>query len=311
MKLDTNKFIKKYGFTLQDFQSTGFNWSDLIEIKDDYEARVQSLKEALEDFMSRFVTCYDSNGLHSSGCRIKDSEHLIAKLIRKRINSKDNRDANFPKYKSITKDNYRYLVTDLIGVKGLLLFREDWRKFHDYISSFFPLKEDVIGKELNAEIFSSMPECCMIEEPKVHLRAGDDTQIYTARIPRYNIDDTKYYRSIHYILKYKNEIIEVQIRTLFDEGWGEVDHFLLYPNNIHNSLLTEYSELMTRLTGMADEMASFFRRCVSVSPQKFQDKASMYRSLNKKSEEKFKAKSKKTSDVPTSCREMCQAILNQ
>lgn len=43
----------------------------------------------------------------------------------------------------------------------------------------------------------------------------------------------------------------------------------LYLNKTDNPLLTEYSEMMTRLTGMADEMASFFLRVQNINLQGF------------------------------------------
>lgn len=65
---------------------------------------------------------------------------------------------------------------------------------------------------------------------------------------------------MHYILKYRGMYLEVQVRTLFEEGWGEIDHHILYPYKKQNPMLTEFSELLNRLAGMGDEMASFYRR---------------------------------------------------
>lgn len=33
--------------------------------------------------------------------------------------------------------NYMRYVTDLIGIRGLLLYREDWVNFHKYITHWF------------------------------------------------------------------------------------------------------------------------------------------------------------------------------
>ena len=68
------------------------------------------------------------------------------------------------------------------------------------------------------------------------------------------------YRSLHYIVKYKGQYIEIQGRTLFEEGWGEVDHDIVYKNAEEDEMLRDYSRLLNRLSGLADEMSSYFRR---------------------------------------------------
>lgn len=66
--------------------------------------------------------------------------------------------------------------------------------------------------------------------------------------------------------------MEVQLRTLFEEGWGEIDHHILYPYKVSDPMLTEFSELLNRLSGMGDEMASFFKRLCDVSSENFRPK---------------------------------------
>jgi ppGpp synthetase/RelA/SpoT-type nucleotidyltranferase len=54
--------------------------------------------------------------------------------------------------------------------------------------------------------------------------------------------------------------VEIQGRTLFEEGWSEIDHDIVYPYHKDDELLTDYSKLLNRLAGLADEMSSYFRR---------------------------------------------------
>ena len=61
------------------------------------------------------------------------------------------------------------------------------------------------------------------KRPRVHKRPGDFADIYADSIASDDIYDQKYYRSVHYILKYRGMYLEVQVRTLFEEGWGEID----------------------------------------------------------------------------------------
>ena len=104
------------------------------------------------------------------------------------------------------------------------------------------------------------------------MRLGDFSDIYSDWIASDNIFDRKHYRSVHYIVKYQGVYMEIQIRTLFEEGWGEIDHHILYPYKKSDPMLTEFSELLNRLSGMGDEMASFFKRLCDVSSENFKPK---------------------------------------
>lgn len=57
------------------------------------------------------------NEVHSVRWRIKQPEHLMAKIIRKRNNGAE-------KYNKISVDNYQKIVTDLIGIRVLHLFKK-------------------------------------------------------------------------------------------------------------------------------------------------------------------------------------------
>ena len=47
---------------------------------------------------------------------------------------------------------------------------------------------------------------------------------------------------------------------MFEEGWGEVNHAVVYPYYQNDKILKEYTELLNRLSGLADEMSGFFNR---------------------------------------------------
>ena len=95
------------------------------------------------------------------------------------------------------------------------------------------------------------------ERPKVYKRSGD-TKIYDRNLIEIRADGI--YRSLHYIVKYKGYYVEIQGRTLFEEGWSEIDHDIVYPYYKDDEMLTDFSKLLNRLSGMADEMSSYFRR---------------------------------------------------
>ena len=102
------------------------------------------------------------------------------------------------------------------------------------------------------------------ERPKVYRRNGD-TRIYDENL--IEIKSNGIYRSLHYIIKYKGYYVEIQGRTLFEEGWSEIDHDIVYPYFQDDEMLKDFSTLLNRLSGMADEMSSYFRRMKGVKEE--------------------------------------------
>jgi len=77
------------------------------------------------------------------------------------------------------------------------------------------------------------------------------------------------YRSIHYIIPVNqidgNKIAcEIQTRTLFEEGWSEIDHRVRYPNFLDDENLKKYLDIFNRLAGSADEMGSYVNSLVDL-----------------------------------------------
>ena len=68
------------------------------------------------------------------------------------------------------------------------------------------------------------------------------------------------YRSVHYLIESyptnKKLITEVQVRTIFEEGYGEIDHQLRYSHENIPELLGQNLMLLNRIAGSSDEMAS-------------------------------------------------------
>ena len=52
------------------------------------------------------------------------------------------------------------------------------------------------------------------------------------------------------------KIVEIQVRTIFEEGYGEIDHRLRYSHHEIPEILKSNLMLFNRIVGSADEMAS-------------------------------------------------------
>jgi putative GTP pyrophosphokinase len=231
MMLNKKEFLRKYRIPVARFQDSGLKWDDLVKLHDDYV----SLRNRLEPIASLFVESLRKvPEVHSLKARTKDPEHLIEKVIRKRIANKG---------RKIDVKSYRREITDLVGVRALHLFKDDWLVIHNAITSMFNLRGN----------------------PIANIRKGDSNAMIDAfKKKRWRLIEHQFgYRSIHYLAisqPGKDQFtVEIQVRTIFEEGWSEIDHQTRYPYDFENVLLAQYLVLFNRLAGSADEMGSFVK----------------------------------------------------
>lgn len=212
------------------------NEDEMFELK---ELQVESLKEAQIDreLLKSIYRDYASNQkilqeqadylgktllhngelINSVKQRIKDPLRLLAKIVRKRkeaINGKAD-----VKYLDINVDNYKSIINDLVGIRAIYLFRENWKWVNDFIlSNFVVCKDEVIT------IYHS-------DDNDISLYPEHESVVNEYK---YKLDTKKSrYRSTHYIIKGlppHNFKFELQTRTILDEAWGEIDHHIRYPD---------------------------------------------------------------------------------
>ncbi len=229
---DLNRFLEENNISPEQFKTTTLAWDDLLKIRSHY----QQLKLDYEPTAKYLIEkLHNIDKVHSVRYRLKDPDHLISKIIRKRIEN--------PK-RIINIDNYQTEITDLIGIRILHLFKEDWESIHHLISDTWNLHEN----------------------PIAYVRNGDTEEYLNFyKNNKCEIKNHPYgYRSVHYLVKCaptKTEhIAEIQVRTIFEEAWSEIDHTVCYPNNQNNILLSHLSVILNRLSGSADEMGSYIKR---------------------------------------------------
>lgn len=225
-----NDFLNRNNISEEDFNKSKIKWEDLLKIGISHSARMSYLKETAVLLSSMLQ---QGNEVHSVRWRIKDPEHLMAKIIRKKIEGAC-------KYNDISEENYHSIITDLIGIRVLHLFKRDWQGIHKLIHSMWKLAE----------------------KPVIYIRDGDDSELKVFQETDCLVKVHKAgYRSVHYIINtrpMKDEIFtEIQVRTIFEEAWSEIDHRVRYPNFSDNQLINYFLMIFNRFAGSADEMGTF------------------------------------------------------
>ena len=273
---DEEKFLSKFNIDKEKFAGTGIKWNELEKIRNRYSGYKSSLEPTATDIVNRL---FKAKNVHSIRYRIKNEDHLIEKIVRKRINDPT---------RIITIDNYKEEINDLIGVRVLHLYKSNWQSIHRYILNTY---------EVN-------------EQPIAYIRGGDDPKLYEHLECKIEIHPHNY-RSVHYILKVnptkETHFAEVQVRTIFEEGWSEIDHDIRYPYNANNEIFGQYLDMFNRISGSADEMGTFIKNLqMNFIEQKMKhwdelkSKEETIKSLEKQIEElkiSDKDKGKLTSDV--------------
>ena len=248
--IDKKEFLETYNLSEKEFREAQISWEELTAIYEDYQGIEGHLRDIGKDFVDDYLYDIEKAGIHSYRYRTKEPGHLLEKSIRKRRE-------NMGKFSRLDRTNYHKFITDLIGIRVFFLYREDWVYFHNYLTSVFENKPEQYVENRIEDFDDDINHYYIAERPKVYKRSGD-TKIYDRNLIEIRADGI--YRSLHYIVKYKGYYVEIQGRTLFEEGWSEIDHDIVYPYYKDDEMLTDFSKLLNRLSGMADEMSSYFRR---------------------------------------------------
>jgi len=250
--LDFNILKKEMNLSDKVIKASRFSENELQAIYTDYLNRLPDLEKLKNDFISQYIVPAKNLSLHSYNGRVKDPYHLIEKIIRKR-STNDN------KYSKMSVVDYYKYITDLIGCRILLVYKKNWEEVHDYLTNSFSndpnayINEDDYVSSYDKVQSPFSPY--MAERPIAHIRLGDP-EIYHNKL---KVCHNHYYRSLHYIIRDGQYYIEIQVRTLFDEAWGEVDHDVLYPYHKNDAILVNFSQLLNRVAGAGDEMSAYFK----------------------------------------------------
>ena len=248
--MDKQAFLTEYNISESDLAAANITWEELARIEQEYRKLEGTMRELGKSFIDEYLYDIETAGIHSYRYRTKDVWHLLEKVVRKK---KENPE----KFGPLDHTNFYMYVTDLIGIRVFFLYREDWIHFHRYITTRFENNPANYIQNRLTDFDPDPGHYYLAERPKAYKRTGD-SKIYNDE--ELEIITTGIYRSLHYTVKYKGYYVEIQGRTLFEEGWSEIDHDIVYKEAEDDEMLRDYSGLLNRLSGLADEMSSYFRR---------------------------------------------------
>lgn len=166
--------------------------------------------------------------IHSVKSRLKDPLHLEEKVRRKWDEKK------------IDPSNLFAAVNDLAGVRVLHLHTGQFSAIHSAIT-----------EHLTAGYWS------FIGKPVAYTWDPETTNYFRTLGLSAKTRDS-YYTSIHYVVKphAKSDIsCEIQVRTLFEEIWGEIDHALNYPNPTTSIACKEQLRVLAKLASTGTRLA--------------------------------------------------------
>ena len=175
-----------------------------------------------------------SQVVHSYKSRLKDGEHLREKLKRKSLEGNQ-----------ITAENLFSEVTDLAGVRILHLFQEHFEAIDGVIRKKIDDGDWVLGEKPKAYTWD--PEAVRFFE-KFDLDVSEKPTSYT---------------SVHYLLRPRVDspiCCEVQVRTLFEEIWGEVDHQINYPVPNVDVACKEQIKVLSKIVGAGSRLLDSLKR---------------------------------------------------
>ena len=174
--------------------------------------------------------------VHSVNSRTKSEESLRKKIQRK--SSTEN---------LITPENVLNRITDIAGVRVLHLYQGQFSEIHR-----------VIVQRLNSN------EWVNHEEPIAYTWDPESKNFFADQGLDVEVKDSLY-TSIHYVIKPRRDSFcccEIQVRTLFEEIWGEIDHLINYPEPTSIATCRSQIGVLARLVGagsrLADSICSTF-----------------------------------------------------
>ena len=167
--------------------------------------------------------------IHTVQFRAKDPDHLAEKLLRK--------PERLAGPRRITVANLFNRVNDLAGLRILHLYTRQM---------------DLIDAGLR-EVFADSH--CRIAEGPFARTWDDESREYFKSLGIKIEKSPTMYTSVHYVIApNKQYTCEIQVRTLMEEVWGEIDHAINYPIRSSSVACREQLRALARATSSCSRL---------------------------------------------------------
>jgi len=213
----------------------------ISELSDYYVAHQALFRRFLQALHSQISDAIDpENGdplskfVHSVKFRLKDPAHLKEKLRRKMKKCEKNQ-TEFP----YMKENLFEKINDLAGYRILHLHTRQFAELHQYL----------VPVLVEAHRIIEGPEAKTWD---------NETKAYYESIGVKTTDNERLYSSVHYVVQPNSKTpitMEIQVRTLADEIWGEIDHKINYPEPHMSLPCRELILALARTTSSCSRLA--------------------------------------------------------
>lgn len=221
---------------------------DYLNLIKDEDNQLEKIKQTL------FQKFHNFSYVYSVTTRVKKLPSLIQKIVLRRFKYYGDRKIG-DKYRNITKETYRNVITDLIGARVTVRNTEEFRKFDNDLKLSFVLRPRNYehGAIFSHEDIPIIAEYPVFKHPKYETKKLECfTDIF------YLEPQESGYRSIHYTLSKDCFYIELQLRTIFDDGWSECNHEFVYKkeNHPYYRALFQLSDILRFISSSSNDICS-------------------------------------------------------
>lgn len=261
--------------------------------KTDYSSKCEATAQNL---LMKVLSDEKLRDIHSARYRVKTVESLAVKYVKKKaaLPKRGGTDYDIEKYRPMDGKNYTKIITDLIGIRILVRYQPQWRLVHEWIWDTFHKDDREYIKNWLEDYPGGETEDFIVEKPKLYLRDSRESFMYypeSEKIFDVNISDAGY-NSIHYLLWFDGKYVELQVRTVYDEAWGECTHDLIYKckDPSKRAELDELSRCLAKQTQAAGMTADIiYEKANNLPPKRFDKvaKAAANQELQKQTFEKL------------------------
>lgn len=212
-------------------------------------------RKAYSGFMNNVIDFFkaDNDGLldrdghfvvHSIKFREKAITHLEEKIRRKNTEGQP-----------VTKENLFERINDFCGVRVLHLRLSDFQLIHSAISN-----------HVSSQFWA------FAEPPKAYTWDPEYKSFFESLGVKTEIKES-FYTSVHYVVKPNVDnfvCCEIQVITLFEEVWGEIDHDLNYPVKTEVIACREQLKVLAKLVGAGTKLVDSIYNSIPSRDQKDQ-----------------------------------------